>query len=157
MRKCKKSNSRNMFKWNYYRCNMKFVILGEPKAKGRPRFTSNGHAYTPQGTVEYENLVKISYQSQTHSTELMEGELKATITAFFSIPKSTSKKKKKLMLEGLIDPVKKPDCDNLAKTVLDALNTIAYKDDSRITELHVEKHYSETPRVEVEIEVINHE
>ena len=33
---------------------IKFTIEGEPKGKGRPRFTRGGHAYTPKETVEYE-------------------------------------------------------------------------------------------------------
>ena len=35
-----------------------FIVYGEPKGKGRPRFTKNGRAYTPVTTQEYENAVK---------------------------------------------------------------------------------------------------
>ena len=46
----------------------KFVVLGEPKGKGRPRVVNkNGFskAYTPKDTVAYENLVKMEYRMQT--------------------------------------------------------------------------------------------
>lgn len=133
---------------------MRFIVYGEPKAKGRPRFVNRGNyvtTYTPKDTLNYENLIKIAYETQVEDKILIQGEVKATIKAYFSIPKSTSNKKKKLMLEEGMNPVKKPDCDNLAKTVLDALNKIAYRDDSQIVILNVEKHYSDEPRIEVEI------
>ena len=43
----------------------KFTVLGEPKGKGRPRFIpKTGRAITPKDTVQYENLVKLEYQTQ---------------------------------------------------------------------------------------------
>ena len=56
------------------------------------------------------------------------------------------------MLEGKIRPMKTPDCDNIAKICLDALNDIAYPDDSQITCLLVLKFWSENPRVEITLE-----
>ncbi len=53
------------------------------------------------------------------------------------------------MLGGKILPAKKPDIDNVVKAVLDALNGVAYRDDTQVIELHVRKSYSEKPRVEV--------
>jgi len=45
----------------------------------------------------------------------------------------------------------KPDTDNLAKFVLDALNGTYYKDDSQIYRLEVEKSYAEEDSVLVEL------
>jgi len=45
----------------------------------------------------------------------------------------------------------KPDLDNIMKVVCDALNQIAYRDDSQIVSAYLAKMYSDTPRVEVEI------
>ena len=56
----------------------------------------------------------------------------ANILAYFEPPKSISKKKRAEMLEGKIWPAKKPDSDNIAKVVLDALTGIAYHDDTQI-------------------------
>ena len=55
------------------------------------------------------------------------------------------------MLCGNIRPTKKPDCDNISKVICDALNGIAFHDDSMIVELAVEKFYSENPCVDVVI------
>ena len=44
---------------------VKFTILGEPKGKGRPRFSrKTGTAITPRDTVNYETLVHMEYLEQ---------------------------------------------------------------------------------------------
>jgi Holliday junction resolvase RusA-like endonuclease len=60
-----------------------------------------------------------------------------TITSLFDIPASWSKKK----AATTVFCTKKPDCDNIAKIVLDALNGIAFHDDSQVSCLTVHKHY----------------
>ena len=52
---------------------------------------------------------------------------------------------------------KKSDLDNIVKAVADALNEIAYHDDSSICELHAAKYYSDQPRVEVKLWEISNE
>lgn len=56
------------------------------------------------------------------------------------------------MLNGELMPAKKPDIDNIAKAVLDALNSVAYRDDTQIVELQIRKQYSEKPRLEIRME-----
>lgn len=76
------------------------------------------------------------------------------IRAYFEIPKSVSKKKKQQMLENEISPIIKPDTDNIAKSILDSLNGIAYLDDKQVIRLTVEKWYAEVPSVSVEIKEV---
>lgn len=132
---------------------MKFVVLGEPKGKGRPRFArATGHAITPKDTVAYENLVRMEYVNQCGEVRFPDGSmLDMRIMAYYSIPKSASKKKRNLMLEGAIRPTKKPDMDNVVKIVADSLNNIAYHDDTQIVDCQCRKFYSEQPRIEVRI------
>ncbi len=132
---------------------IQFTIPGEPKSKLRHRTTKKGFTYNPKQNLEYENWVKQCYWVK-HRQAMLKGEIKATIKAYFTIPKSTSKKRKKLMVEEKIRPTKKPDTDNLAKIVLDSLNTIAFDDDKQVVDLRVLKFYSEEPRVEVTLEEI---
>ncbi|MDD4564812.1 MAG: RusA family crossover junction endodeoxyribonuclease [Eubacteriales bacterium] len=127
---------------------MKFTIPGEPTGKARPRVTKWG-TYNTEKTVLYENLVKLCYQEQRNT--YTEKPVFMSIHAFYGIPKSTPKKNINLMLSGEIKPCKKPDIDNIAKIIADALNGIAYKDDTQIIEMNIKKSYGETPRVEVEI------
>ena len=73
---------------------------------------------------------------------------------YIEIPQSKSKKQKEKMLAGEIKPVVKPDVDNVAKSILDALNGIVYLDDKQIIELDIKKIYAETSWTEVKIEEI---
>lgn len=130
-----------------------FNIPGKIQAKQRPRF--NGiSAYTPQKTVNYENWVKACYLEKYKSNDLLDVPLEVHIIAYYEIPKSISKKKKQEMLEDKIRPTIKPDTDNIAKSILDSLNGIAYKDDKQIVSLKVDKYYAEVPSVSVEIEEV---
>jgi Holliday junction resolvase RusA-like endonuclease len=128
---------------------MKLIIPGEPTAKSRPRVTRYG-AYTPKKTVNYETLVKELYS--INNFPKLSGQLRIEIKAYFTIPKSASALKRIMMSTGQIRPVKRPDLDNLIKIIADALNTIAYDDDSQIVTAIAEKYYSYLPRVEVNIE-----
>lgn len=132
---------------------IKFTIPGEPKGKGRPRFTKQGRTFTPDTTANYENLVKVMFMQAYpgHEPIPKDTPLTAHLTAFYAIPKGASKKKALSMENGEIRPTKKPDTDNIAKIVLDALNGLAYHDDAQVVELTVIKTYSHIPRVEVEI------
>lgn len=130
-----------------------FTVAGTPVAKGRPRLGKFG-TYTPEKTVNYENLVKLSYADQCENQKLS-GYLIATIIAYMPIPKSTSKKNRQKMIDGTILPDKKPDVDNLAKAILDSLNGIAYDDDSAVVALFTAKQYDENPRVSVLLEEID--
>lgn len=133
-----------------------FVIQGKVQAKQRPRFNRySGKTYTPNETIAYENWVKICYLEKYKDKELMDKPLRVTIRAFLEIPKSTSKKKKQQMLDNEILPMVKPDTDNIAKSILDSLNGIAYKDDKQVAELIVYKFYNDTPYVNVTIEEID--
>ena len=74
--------------------NIRFQVPGEPKAKARPRVTRSGIAFTPKGTVLYENLVRTSFQQSYPDHVPLDCEMQAIITAYFSIPKSVSNKKR---------------------------------------------------------------
>lgn len=135
---------------------VKFTVPGQPKGKARARTVRRGggksFSYTPEGTVLYENLIKTCYLQDAGHVLFNDGQpLAVSITAFYEVPKSYSKKKKQEMLDGQLYPTKKPDIDNIAKCVLDALNKLAYRDDTQVVRLHTEKRYAKIPRVEVEI------
>lgn len=131
---------------------IKFIVEGEPVGKGRPRFVrtcNGGRAVTPQKTRYYEEVVRMEYWWQCRAKFIDTDILKMHIDAYFSIPKSTSKKKTKEMIEKRIRPAKKPDADNIIKAIADALNDVAYCDDKQIVDCSISKYYSDKPRVEV--------
>lgn len=116
-------------------------IPGVPVAKGRPRL-GRFHTYTPKKTVDHEEYVKLMWLQQHGNKQPSEKALTASVTFLFEPPKSYTKTQRKKAIEGMWH-VKKPDIDNLIKTVTDSLNGLAYKDDSQIVKISAYKQYSE--------------
>ena len=153
---------------------IKIKVDGEPMGKQRPKFSTVNKfvkTYTPKETIHYESKVVFEYKNALETLKLPKEtiffgrgeEIWATIVAYYPITKDHYRYHKKTntvdlnkegeeMLAGKIKPTKKPDCDNIAKIMLDALNGIAFPDDSQITCLLVMKFYSDHPRVELTLE-----
>ena len=66
--------------------------------------------------------------------------------------KSETKSNQAKMLNGDILPLKKPDIDNVIKVVCDALNGVAYHDDTQVVMVNVKKVYSAIEGVDVTVE-----
>lgn len=71
--------------------------------------------------------------------------LKVTFAFYMAIPASTTRIRKRAMLEGRIRPTKKPDCSNLIKLYEDCMTGIAYQDDRFIVSVHADKFWAERP------------
>ena len=134
---------------------IEFEILGKPLGKARPRVTRKGFTYTPKKTVNYENLIRWTFQSKFPNHKPFEGYIESEIKAIFDVPKSYSKKKTIELLNGSCNYDHKPDLDNIAKIVLDSLNGIAYKDDSQVTVLKVIKEYGDQAKIIVKLKEIS--
>lgn len=133
-----------------------FEVEGKPFGKQRPKFSRRGRfitTYTPNETVEYERKVRESYRNKYGNFKL-NSPVEAKIIAYYKIPTNVSMKKRKKMLEKEILPQIKPDTDNIAKAILDPLNKLVYNDDAQVVKLHIEKYYSDNPRVLVEIKEV---
>lgn len=131
---------------------MRFEILGKPTGKGRPRLGKYS-TYTPQKTRDYEELVKLSFKNK-YKVEPSEKEIRMKITAVFEPPRRLSKKKRAELIENKVGYTKRSDIDNICKIILDALNKIAYKDDSQVVELEARKEYGKQNIVYVSIEEV---
>lgn len=130
-----------------------FEVPGKVIGKGRPRLNSyTGAVYTPTRTKDYESLVEQYFLLKYPRFKALEGRIKVNIIAYFSIPKTTKKSDINEMLENNISPTKKPDIDNIVKSILDSMNKFAFKDDNQITKLEVEKRYAIEDKVYVKIE-----
>jgi len=123
--------------------------MGQVRGKDRPRAVlRNGtiNMYTTTETKNYEALIK-------HHLKTLENQFNTNpdiavtvkITAFFRPLKS-----KKLHYALL-----KPDVDNVAKIVLDAMNGVCYADDKQVIDLHIAKVLDTNERIEVEITYID--
>lgn len=130
-----------------------FEMPGDIVGKARPRMnTKTGKAYTPTNTKNYEYFLRQWFIRKYPDFKPIENRVRVTIIAYFDIVKSTSKRKATEMLQGNISPTKKPDADNIIKIVLDAMNKFAFKDDTQVTKLEIEKKYDKTPRIYIKIE-----
>lgn len=109
------------------------TVLGIPVAKGRPRFSGNGHAFTPDATRRAESRFANAVATHCLDSGLsviggrggmlpLKGALAAEVV-FVTKAKATAR----------------PDLDNLLKLVLDALNGIVWNDDSQVISIKTKK------------------
>lgn len=129
---------------------VRIVLEGEPRGKGRPRFTRQGHAYTDEATRNYETALKLRGREAMRGRKALAGPLAVTVLAVFSVPASWSKKKRAAALTGAERPTGACDLDNVAK-MLDALNKIVFVDDAQIVRLIADKVYGDRPRLVVDV------
>lgn len=128
---------------------VRFILSGEPRGKGRPRFTRQGRVFTDAKTVAYERAVLASAKVVLAGSPPLDGPVFLRVDAFMQIPKSASKRRRADMLAGVERPTKTPDWDNLGKIVCDALNGVAFRDDSQVVDGRARKFWSDRPRIEV--------
>jgi Holliday junction resolvase RusA-like endonuclease len=119
---------------------MKIFIPGEPIAQPRVKVsTKNGfaRAYTERDHPihAYKQAIGLAYVNA--GGEVLEGPVSIKIVCWFERPKDHSKRRR----QQPEPKTTKPDADNLAKGILDALNEIAYNDDGQVYRLTVEKWY----------------
>jgi len=128
-------------------------VPGKPMGKQRARWSKRG-TYTPKETVNYETYIKELFVVGNPGFIPPESPVRVRIyiSMCLSIPNSASKRTKDEMESCFILPTKRPDVDNAAKIVLDALESVAYKNDSQVVALCVEKFYSVRPRMDITIE-----
>lgn len=122
-------------------------ILGVPIPWKAPYVGTRG-AYSPRTKMMHDTreILRVQYKGPFY-TEAINVDFEFNMP----IPKSTSKKKRKLMLEGKIRPTGTPDRGNLEKLYADILQGICYNNDSIIVGGKVEKWYSEIPSTKIRI------
>lgn len=104
------------------------------KGKERPRFSRSGkHVYTPSKTAKAEREIRKAFIAAGGVKAPKGVEVAVHITTVRPLPKSRPKR-----IESEPD-ICRPDVDNISKAVLDALNCVAWEDDSQVTELVVGK------------------
>lgn len=127
-----------------------WVPIEEIPFKQRPRFTRSGRTYTPKKTLQFEQQIRETWREQYGDGYAgFEGPVSIQIETSRPLCKSNPKH-----WAGRQD-LKKPDFDNIGKVVCDALNGVAYRDDSQIFEAKVRKFpltpYGEKPRLLVKV------
>lgn len=136
----------------------KITVYGQPQGKLRARhgknyWTGKSQTYTPEKTAAYEALIAAEYRAQ-RGKYYGDKYVRLGICAYYGIPKSYPKYKQKQAREGTLRPSVKPDADNIIKAVADALNGVAYVDDTQVMEVLCKKYYDTSPRIEIYIEEV---
>lgn len=125
---------------------MIIFVPGDPVGKERQRHNPNNphqRPRTPAKTREYEK--RIGWAWKAAHGPMYEGPVEISITVFLKVPKSYPKKTREAMLQGEILPTRTPDISNVLKSAEDALNKIAYHDDSQIAQVYAFRYYAEEP------------
>ena len=122
-----------------------------PVAQKRHRHTHAGRTYDPC-SAEKAAFLKLCTQDCRPPATPLAGPLRCILRFTFTRPRSHCTSKGMLRRSAPRVHVYKPDADNLAKFVLDALNGVYYKDDSQIYYLCIEKKYGDEDSVRVNIE-----
>lgn len=134
---------------------IEFTIPGEPKAQGRPRFSTFGgfpRAIDPKESRDFKS--RVAYFGQNANFYEADSGLRVRVDFYLKRPKNRQKK------SDSVDPIrcfKKPDLDNLVKAIFDGLKGVCFRDDGQVGELHAQKFYHEIngqPRTVVTLEVI---
>ena len=130
-----------------------FEVPGEIVGKERPRVNMyTGRVYTPNKTKDYEFLVQQYFKIKYPNYKMLEGRISIDIIAYLKSPKSTNKAKTQEMLENKLSPTKKPDVDNIAKSILDAMNGFVFKDDNQVSKISVEKRFALEEKAVITVE-----
>jgi crossover junction endodeoxyribonuclease RusA len=129
---------------------LEWFVEGDPKPQPRPRAAKVGgfvRVYDP-GTAEgWKSAILVALKWK-HGTPLSsDGPVKVTLTFYMQRPKShygTGKNADKFKPAAPVWHTQKPDVDNLAKAVMDALTGILWRDDSQVFHLELHKLWSDS-------------
>jgi Holliday junction resolvase RusA-like endonuclease len=128
---------------------VRFDVVGQPVAKSRPRVVTKGKrrfAYTRKKVKEWENVVR--EEASKHFEKPFDRPVVVSLT--FYMPRSRR-------LDFWAPTT--PDLDNLEKSVLDALNGVAYTDDRLVVAKSASKRYVQrrNPRVHITVTSIKNQ
>tara|TARA_R100000655_G_scaffold29779_1_gene60163 strand:- start:2129 stop:2575 length:447 start_codon:yes stop_codon:yes gene_type:complete len=140
-----------------------FFAPGIPKPQPRPRAVAIGgvvRMYTPSNVKGWRQSVKIAvFNEGVKPLQPLAGSISVNLGFIFERPKSHFRSGKYSHLMKPDAPkahTKKPDCDNLAKAVLDVLTELKFwNDDSQVTHLTTTKQYGDKSGCQISIAEIN--
>jgi Holliday junction resolvase RusA-like endonuclease len=136
-----------------------FILEVEGKAEGKQRPRHNPFVqkrpFTPKKTVTAEREIRAAWEA-IGKPRFPDVAIGLEIFIGVSRPQSHFKRNGELSAEGKRHPYpdnKKPDLDNAAKTVLDALNSRAWRDDVRVTRLLLDRDWTDWPYTRIHASV----
>ncbi|MBN2162566.1 MAG: RusA family crossover junction endodeoxyribonuclease [Pontiellaceae bacterium] len=131
-----------------------FTVLGDPQAQKRHRHVKMGKFVRTYDPSEEEKAHYRVVAQQHAPSEPIREPICVDIALYFSRPKAhfgTGRNACKVKRSAPLLHCKKPDTDNCAKFIMDALSGVFWADDALIYSLRVTKYYSRRPRTEVKV------
>lgn len=131
-----------------------FFVPGKAIGKGRMRLsTMHGFArmHPTDQTINYESLVSVTAQQAMRGRVLIAGPVLVEMKIVVAVAASWSNKKRAAALAGDVFPTKKPDIDNVEKSVFDGMNGVVWVDDVQVVNVSKSKRFGETPGVSVRV------
>ena len=110
--------------------------------------------FTPNETLSAEQWVRVCWMEQIGRVFLT-GPLEVEVEITVQVPSSWRGEKVKKAMAGKLMPTGKPDLDNTAKLLLDALNGIAWRDDAQVVGLKVSKRYGSEPETLIRVKPLS--
>ncbi len=120
-------------------------VRGNPEPQPRPRFVRMGagvRTYTPKAAEAWKRHVRHAAWHEAAMAALpLDAALDLTLLFYLPHPDGWPKWKATMAQAGTVAHTSKPDADNLAKAVMDALTGVLWADDAQVRSLRVEKLY----------------
>ena len=141
---------------------IRITVAGEPVPYKAPHFhqirkrdgESFVRAFQPAHTRKWIMRCAQEAQMVMHGKVPLSGAVALNLEIYLPLLASMSAKQRAAAIQGLLLPIKRPDCSNLLKAVEDSMKGIVFHDDSQVQRLTVAKWYGEKPRVEITVSQI---
>jgi Holliday junction resolvase RusA-like endonuclease len=130
---------------------------------GRPvQWQRTGHrggqarVFTPKAMREAAKRIEDAGKSAMGNKPPMTGPVRLTVVAVYAVPKSWPAPLHAAIAAGqTIYKTSVPDLDNIGKLASDALNGVAYHDDSQVAELVERKRYGNPERTDIIVQQLS--
>lgn len=145
---------------------IRFTVFGEAKTAGSKRafpiFRGSGPNRTFVRSIvtddnpksrDWKNAVS-SAAGEVYRAELLKGALEVTFRFYTPRPVGhfgSGKNARAVKSSAPARPATRPDVLKLSRAVEDALTGVIWRDDAQVVTEHLEKHFGEPARVEIEI------
>jgi Holliday junction resolvase RusA-like endonuclease len=124
--------------------------LVRPADSRKPEFI---HHYPAPASIQYQRAIAKVARIAMGSRPLLQGALKLVIVAVFPVPPSWRRAERRAALAGHLRHAVRPDADNLAKAVMDAMKGVVWRDDTQVADLVVAKWYGPAHAVGIDVNV----
>lgn len=137
-------------------CQFSLTLDGQPQGKPRPRFAAGHKPYPDRKQKLAEGEIRRAWV-EAGSPRMVDGPMVLVMRLAHARPAGHFKRDGSLSAAGEREPYPmrtKPDLDNALKLVLDALNTLAWRDDVRFIDVRATRRWDRWPSTEIAVSLV---